>query len=68
MININKNKLIIAIIALVLVAAGVFVFVNRGPSYQKEALTVEQDLAPVELSQEEKQALQEALSTRFLSA
>ena len=56
----NKNTLIIAIIALVVIAAGVFVFVNRGPSYQKEALTVEQELTPVLLSSEEKQAFQEA--------
>ena len=60
MTNLNKNTLIIAIIALVLVATGVFVFVNRGPSYQKESLTIEQGLTPIELSQEEKQALQEA--------
>ena len=31
---------------------------NRGPSYQKESLTIEQDLTPIELTQEEKQALQ----------
>lgn len=58
--HMNKNKLIITIIALVVVAVGVFVFLNRGPSYQKESLGVEQDLTPIELSQEEKQALQEA--------
>ena len=60
MTNLNKNTLIIVIIALVVVAAGVFVFVNRGPSYQKESLTIEQDLTPIELTQEEQQALQEA--------
>ena len=59
MINLNKNTLIIAIAVLVVVA-GVFVFVNRGPSYQKEALTIEQDLTPIELSQEEQRALKEA--------
>ena len=56
----DKNKLIIAIIVLAVIAGGVFFFVNRGPSYQKETLTVEQELAPVELSPEEQQALQEA--------
>ena len=60
MTNLNKNTFIIAIIALVLVAVGVFVFVNRGPSYQKESLTIEQDLTPIELSPEEQQALQDA--------
>ena len=60
MININKNTIIIAIIALVVIAAAVFVFVNRGPSYQKESLTIERDLTPIELSQEEQQALKEA--------
>ena len=60
MANINKNILIITIITLVVVAAGVLFFLNRGPSYQKESLSVEQDLTPIELSQEEKQALQDA--------
>jgi len=32
-------------------------FLNRGPSYQKESLTIEQDLTPIELTQEEQQAL-----------
>ncbi|KKT28271.1 hypothetical protein A3G55_02875 [Candidatus Giovannonibacteria bacterium RIFCSPLOWO2_12_FULL_44_25] len=54
----SKNKLIIAIIILVVVAGGVLFFLNRGPSYQKESLTIEQDLTPIELTQEEKQALQ----------
>ena len=58
--DMNKNILIITIIALVVIAAAVFVFVNRGPSYQKESLTIERDLTPIELSQEEKQALQDA--------
>ncbi len=31
---------------------------NRGPSYQKESVTVEQDLTPIELTQEEQRALQ----------
>ena len=58
MANINKNILIITIITLVVVAAGVLFFLNRGPSYQKESMKIEQDLTPIELSQEEKQALQ----------
>lgn len=54
----NKNKLIIIIvIALVIIVGGVLFFLNRGPSYQKESLTIEQDLTPIELSQEEQQAL-----------
>lgn len=57
----NKNKLIVIIIAfVVVVAAGVLSFLNRGPSYQKESLVIEQDLTPIELFQEEKQALQDA--------
>ncbi|MDP2695801.1 MAG: hypothetical protein Q8O87_00950 [bacterium] len=54
----SKNKLTIAIITFVVVAGGVLFFLNRGPSEQKESLTIEQDLTPIELSQEEKQALQ----------
>jgi hypothetical protein len=56
----NKNTLTIAIVILVVVAGGVLFFLNRGPSYQKESLIIEQDLTPIELSQEEKQALQDA--------
>ncbi|MDP2630988.1 MAG: hypothetical protein Q8P56_06320 [Candidatus Uhrbacteria bacterium] len=54
-----KNKLIIAIVALAVIVGGTIFFLNRGPSYQKESLTVEQDLTPIELSQEEQQALQD---------
>src|SRR3989338_3502902 len=54
----SKNKLIIAIIILVVIAGGVLFFLNRGPSYQKESLTIEQDLTPIELSPEEQRALQ----------
>ncbi|MBI2635225.1 MAG: hypothetical protein HYW79_01635 [Parcubacteria group bacterium] len=54
----GKNKLIIAIIVLVVIAGGVLFFLNRGPSYQKEFVTIEQDLTPIELTPEEKQALQ----------
>src|SRR3989338_1551410 len=54
----SKNKLIIAIIILVVVAGGVLFFLNRDPSYQKELLTIEQDLTPIKLSPEEQQALQ----------
>ena len=56
----NKNTIIITIIALVIIAGGVVFFLNRGLSYQKESLTIEQDLTPIELSQEEQQALQDA--------
>ncbi|MBI2639882.1 MAG: hypothetical protein HYW90_03295 [Candidatus Sungbacteria bacterium] len=54
----SKNKLIIAVIVLVVIAGGVLFFLNRGPSYQKESLTIEQDLTPIELTPEEQQALQ----------
>ena len=60
MTNPSKNTLIIVIIALVVIAAAVFVFVNRGPSYQQESLMIEQDLTPIELTQEEQRALKEA--------
>lgn len=61
MINMNTSKkIIIIVIALVVIGGGVLVFLNREPSYQKESLTIEQDLAPIELSQEEKQALKDA--------
>ena len=52
----NKKTLII-IITLVIIG-GVFIFLNRGFD-QKEQLTIEQDLTPIELTQEEKQALQD---------
>ncbi len=54
----SKNKLIILITILVVVTGGVLFFLNREPSYQKESLMIEQDLTPIELSQEELQALQ----------
>jgi len=54
----NKNTLIIAVIILAIVTGGVLFFLNRGPSYQKESLTIEQDLTPIKLSPEEQQALQ----------
>ena len=65
----NKNLLII-IIVLVFVAGGALYFFTRDPTsqplfqpesqsvYQKELLVIEQDLTPIELSQEEQQALQ----------
>jgi len=55
----NKNILIIAIIALVVIALGAgFFFLTRGLD-QKESLTIEQDLTPIELTQEEEQVLQD---------
>ena len=57
MTNLNKNALIITIIALVIIAGGIVFFLNRGPSYQQESLMIEQDLTPIELTQEEQQAL-----------
>ncbi|MBI2122385.1 MAG: hypothetical protein HYT98_04680 [Candidatus Sungbacteria bacterium] len=56
--TINKNTFIIAIIILVVIAGGILFFLNRGPSYQKESITIEQDLTPIELSPEEQQVLQ----------
>ena len=58
MINTNKNIRIIAIIILAVVVGGVLFFLNSGPD-QKKQLTIEQDLTPIELSQEEQQALQD---------
>ena len=68
----NKTTLIIAGLLLVIIVGGAIFFLTRGPesqpSYQpevkqpleqKESLTIEQDLAPIELSQEEQQALQD---------
>lgn len=57
----NKNTLIIAGIVLVIIAGATF-FLTRGSEiqpYQKESLTIEQDLTPIELSQEEQQALKD---------
>ena len=58
MTNINKNTRIILGIALIVIVGGTLIFLNRG-SDQKESLTIEQDLTPIELSQEERQALQD---------
>jgi len=58
MTNINKNTLIIAVLAPIIIIGGVFIFLNRELN-QKESLTIEQDLTPIELSQEEELALQE---------
>lgn len=57
MININKNTLII-IVVLAVVIGGALIFLSRGLD-QKERLIIEQDLIPIELSQEEQQALQD---------
>ncbi len=54
----NKNTLIIAVVALVVIVGGAIFFLNRGPLYQKESIIIEQDLTPIELSPEEQQALQ----------
>ena len=57
----NKKPLIITGIVLVIIAGAVF-FLTRGPEtqpYQKESLTIEQNLAPIELTQEEQQALKD---------
>ena len=53
----NKKTLII-IIALV-VMGGAFIFINRDGLDRKEQLVIEQDLTPIELSQEEELALQD---------
>ena len=57
----NKKIFIIAGTVLVIIAGTVF-FLARGPEtqpYQKESLTLEQNLAPIELTQEEQQALKD---------
>jgi len=56
--NTNKNIYIIIIVGFVIVIGGVLLFLNSGLD-QKESLTIEQDLTPIELSQEEQQALQD---------
>lgn len=55
----NKNTLIITIIALIVVVGGTIFFLNQNPSYQKESLIIESDLTPIELTPEEQQALRE---------
>lgn len=68
----NKKTLTIVVIALIIIALGAGFFLTRGPesqpSYQpevkqpfeqKESLIIEQDLLPIELSQEEQQALRD---------
>ena len=68
----NKNIFIIAGIALVIIVGGAIFFLTRVPESQplsqpevkqpleqKEFLTIEQDLTPIELSQEERQALKD---------
>ena len=60
--GVNKNTLIITIIILVAIVGGVLFFLALGPEtkpYQKESLTIEQDLTPIELTPEEQQALQD---------
>ncbi|MCH8986653.1 hypothetical protein IIA94_00575 [Patescibacteria group bacterium] len=54
----NKNTLIVAGIALVVIVGGAIFFLTSGLD-QKESLTIEQDLTPIELSQEEQLALQD---------
>ena len=55
----RKNTLIIIAIVIGIIVVGAIFFLTRGPSYQKEQLTIEQDLTPIELSQEEQQAFQD---------
>lgn len=68
----NKKTFTIVVIALVIIVGGAIFFLTRGPesppSYQpevkqpfeqKELLIIEQDLLPIELSQEEQQALRD---------
>lgn len=55
----NKNTLIITIIALIVIVGGTIFFLNQNPSYQKESLIIESDLTPIELTPEEQQALRE---------
>ena len=54
----NKNTLII-IVTLVVAIGGVLIFLNRGGPDQKESPTIEQDLTPIELTQDEQQALKD---------
>lgn len=61
--GVNKNTIIITVLVLVVIAGSALFFLTRGPegqpAYQKESLTIEQDLTPIELTQEEQQALQD---------
>ncbi len=58
MTNTSKNTLIIAGITLAVIIGGIIFFLTQPPLEPKEQLIIEQDLAPIELSQEEQQALQ----------
>lgn len=61
------NKKLIIIIALVVAAAGIVFFLARGPqtetltatSDERESLSIEEDLTPVPLTEEERQAAEE---------
>lgn len=57
--GVNKNTLVVAGVTLVIVVVVAGFFLTRGPSYQKESITVEQDLTPIELTEEEQQALKD---------
>jgi len=59
MINTSKNTRDIIIIAAIFILGGVIFFLAQQPSERKEQLTVERDLAPIELTQEEQQALKD---------
>ena len=59
----NKKTLIIAVVVLIIIVGSVLFFRQEQPESQsldqKEALTIEQDLTPIELTAEEQQALQD---------
>lgn len=65
----SKKTLIITVIVLVIIAGGILFFTRAPerlpfypkevPEIQKESLIIEQDLLPIELSQEEQQALRD---------
>ncbi len=59
MINISKNTIIIAGITLAIIIGGIIFFLVWPPLEPKESLVIEQDLAPIELTQEEQQALRD---------
>lgn len=54
----TKNIFSVIILLALIIVIGALFFLTRGP--EKESLNIERDLTPIELSEEEKRALQDA--------